>query len=297
MQKTIEKHLLPLAMAIGILFHKYIAILSPVTPFLLAIMLFFTYCRISLKEIKINKLHIWLLAAQYLGGVAVYFALKNINETLAQAAMICILAPTATSAPVVVGILGGNIASTTTFTLISNLLLAFLAPILLSLIGNTGTEATFITSFLYIFKKVVPILILPFIIAVLLQNLSPRLHYKIRSMHIVSFYIWAIALTIVLGNITNFVMTKEGTGHTTEILIGAVSLIICLIQFGAGRAIGSRYGQTITGGQGMGQKNTILAIWLAQTYLNPIASLGPGLYVAWQNIVNSYQIWIKRQSK
>lgn len=297
MQKLIEKYLLPLAMVIGILFHKYIAILSPITPILLAIMLFFTYSRISLKDIKFNKLHIWLLLVQYIGGALAYFALRAINETLAQAAMICILAPTATSAPVVVGILGGNIASATAFTLISNLLLAFIAPLFLSLIGKPTVEVSFITSALFIFKKVVPILVLPFIIALIVQGISPRLHNKVRSMPLVSFYIWAVALTIVLGNITNFIMIKEDSGHTIEILIGVTSLIICLLQFGAGRAIGRKFGQTITGGQGMGQKNTILAIWLTQTYLNPIASLGPGLYVAWQNIVNSYQIWIKQRRK
>jgi bile acid:Na+ symporter, BASS family len=31
-------------------------------------------------------------------------------------------------------------------------------------------------------------------------------------------------------------------------------------------------------------------------YLNPIASIGPGAYVLWQNIINSYQVWLKRKS-
>ena len=29
-------------------------------------------------------------------------------------------------------------------------------------------------------------------------------------------------------------------------------------------------------------------------YLNPVASVGPASYVLWQNIVNSYQLWIKK---
>lgn len=116
-------------------------------------------------------------------------------------------------------------------------------------------------------------------------------------MQIVSFYVWAVALTIVLGNVTSLVINKSSNNYSIEIAIGLASLIICVLQFISGRAIGKRFGQTIAGGQGMGQKNTILAIWLTQTYLNPIASLGPGLYVAWQNIVNSYQIWKKKQSE
>ena len=31
-------------------------------------------------------------------------------------------------------------------------------------------------------------------------------------------------------------------------------------------------------GQALGQKNTVLAIWMAVTYLNPLSSVGPGSY-------------------
>lgn len=295
MQKIIEKYLLPISMVIGILFHKYIALVSSATPYLLVVMLYFTYSRLSLKEIRFNKLHYWLIAIQYLGSLAIYLLIRAFDETLAQAAMICVLAPTATSAPVVVGLLGGDVASTTAFTLLSNLLLAVLGPLYLTFIGSSIPEASFITSFIFILKKVLPILVLPFLGALAVQRISPKLHNKVKSLQIVSFYVWAVALTIVLSNVTNLVMNQDKDSYNIEIIIGVTSLILCLLQFIVGRAIGKKFGQTISGGQGMGQKNTILAIWLTQTYLNPIASLGPGLYVAWQNIVNSYQIWKKRK--
>lgn len=281
-------------MIIGIAFHNQLAVLSPVTPYLLSLMLFITYCRISWSDIHLTRLHYILLAIQYVGSASVYLALRQLNETLAQAAMICVLAPTATSAPVVAGILGGNIASVAAFSLFSNLSVAFIAPLYLSLIGQTGSEVPFITSFWYIFRKVVPIIVFPFFIALLLRKVSPKAHQKIRSAQIVSFYLWATALTIVIGNVVNFVIAQGGGKYTLEIIIGIISLIICLLQFVTGRKIGSKYDRTIAGGQGLGQKNTVLAIWLTQTYLNPVASLGPGLYVLWQNLVNSYQIWKKK---
>lgn len=281
-------------MIIGIAFHNQLAVLSPVTPYLLSLMLFITYCRISWSDIHLTRLHYILLAIQYVGSASVYLALRQLNDTLAQAAMICVLAPTATSAPVVAGILGGNIASVAAFSLFSNLSVAFIAPLYLSLIGQTGSEVPFITSFWYIFRKVVPIIVFPFFIALLLRKVSPKAHQKIRSAQIVSFYLWATALTIVIGNVVNFVIAQGGGKYTLEIIIGIISLIICLLQFVTGRKIGSKYDRTIAGGQGLGQKNTVLAIWLTQTYLNPVASLGPGLYVLWQNLVNSYQIWKKK---
>jgi BASS family bile acid:Na+ symporter len=57
--------------------------------------------------------------------------------------MICILAPTATSAPVVANILGGNIASVAAFSMFSNISVAFVAPLYLSLIGHSGSEVRF----------------------------------------------------------------------------------------------------------------------------------------------------------
>ncbi|MEO4837844.1 transporter, partial [Bacteroides uniformis] len=43
--------------------------------------------------------------------------------------------------------------------------------------------------------------------------------------------------------------------------------------------------------------NTVLAIWMAYTYLNPLSSVGPGSYVLWQNLFNSYQLWKKRRDE
>lgn len=297
MQRYIEKYLLPIAMMIGISFHSYLSILAPFTPYLLAVMLFFTYARISWRDIRMTQFHYILLSIQYIGSALVYAMVRPFNEIVAQAVMICILAPTATSAPVVSGMLGGSVSATAAYSIMSNLSVAFIAPIYLSVIGHTEQSVPFFTAFRYIFLKVMPTLILPFLLALGVERISPAVHKKIRSAQIVSFYVWAIALTIVIGNVTNFVITEFDGNFQLEILIAVLAAIICLLQFFLGRKIGNRYHMTIAGGQGMGQKNTILAIWLTQTYLNPIASLGPGMYVIWQNVVNSWQIWRKKRSE
>ena len=69
--------------------------------------------------------------------------------------------------------------------------------------------------------------------------------------------------------------------------------MVCCAQFVAGRKIGRRCGDKIAGAQGLGQKNTVLAIWMSLTYLNPISSVGPAAYVAWQNTINSAQLYVK----
>ena len=141
MKKYLEKYLLPIAMVIGISFHKQLALLSPAIPWLLAVMLFITYSRVSWSDIKITKFQYILLSIQYIGSALLYLALRPINEVLAQAAMICVLTATATSAPVVAGILGGSIAATAAYSIISNLSVAFVDPLFLSAIGGGGDPA------------------------------------------------------------------------------------------------------------------------------------------------------------
>ena len=288
--------MLPIAIVIGISFYKQLAILAPAIPYLLAVMLFITYSRIILRDIRLKKFHYILLGIQYGGSILVYLLFFKFNTTLAQAAMICILAPTAASAPVITGILGGNISSIAAYSFISNLSIAILSPLFLALIGDASVGAiTFGSSVIIIFKKVFPVLLLPFILAITISKVSPKLHNTIRKAQILSFYLWAIALTIVTSRVTMFISIQGNASYKLKLAMAGVALIICVLQFWFGRRIGKKYDSTIAGGQGLGQKNTILAIWLTQTYLNPVASIGPGSYVLWQNIVNSYQLWHKER--
>ena len=73
-------------------------------------------------------------------------------------------------------------------------------------------------------------------------------------------------------------------------------MIVC-IQFIIGKRIGSAYRDTIAAGQGLAQKNTVLSIWMAMTFLNPQAAIGPGACLLWQNVFNSWQIWDYQRKK
>ena len=73
--------------------------------------------------------------------------------------------------------------------------------------------------------------------------------------------------------------------------LGIASILVCTLNFGLGKWVGHQYGDTIAGGQLMGQKNTAFGIWMATTYLNPLASVFLAFYSVWQNLFNSWQIW------
>lgn len=279
----------------GIVLHKYMGELAFLTPYLIAIMLLITYCNISFKDIHFSRLHLWLISIQILGSITIFLLLRPINPILAQGAMICVLAPTATSAPVITGMLGGSVASLTAYSLLCNMVIVIVAPIIFAFTGEIES-ASFTHSFWIVFQKVFILLFLPFFGALLLQKLLPRVHNEIQKAKSLPFYLWSIALVIIAGKTVQFIIDQENPNYIIELSIAFIALIVCITQFLVGRRLGRIYRDTVAGGQGLGQKNTILAIWMAQTYLNPIASIGPGAYVLWQNVVNSYQVWRKRKS-
>lgn len=295
MIKFIKDWTLPLAMLLGGIAYPIFSQLGILTPWLIMAMLFLTFSKLSLSELKPEKLHIYLLIIQVFGSLAAYFLLKSVHPVIAQGAMICILAPTATAAPVITGKLGGSIASLTTFTLLSNVAVAFVAPLCFPLIEQ-GDHPNFISGFTLILTKVFPLLLGPFVVAQLVRGFLPKVHQQVSKIYGAGFYIWAFSLTIVTGQMVEKFIKQS---HNSQIALytALIALASCIAQFFIGKIIGERYNNRITGGQALGQKNTILAIWMAHTYLNPLSAIGPGAYVLWQNLFNSWQLWRKSKGK
>ena len=176
------------------------------------------------------------------------------------------------------------------------MVVALISPVVFSFVGSQ-VSLPLLDSLLRIGRQMIPLLILPFVAALALQRFWPRAHRALRQRQSISFYLWAVSLTIVMGNTTSFLIRQDSSRYGDELLLAGASLVACVCQFVIGRRIGRKYDLKISGAQGLGQKNTVLAIWMAQTYLLPIASVGPAAYVVWQNVINSWQLWKKRRSE
>ncbi len=287
--------MMPVAMITGTLLYNQVSVLAFIIPYLIFIMLLLTFVKISIYDIHFKKLHLWLLLVQAAGSVLVFLVLKPFNVTLAQGVMICVLAPTGTAAVVITSMLRGNLASLTAYSLASNVLVAVMAPVFFSFIG-INHELPFFTSFFDIGKRVFVLLVVPLILAFLLNKYFPKLTQELKKHSGVSFYLWSLALVIVSGRTVFYIVHQPEKNNLINLMIALGALVVCLAQYFIGRRLGRVYNDTVAGGQGLGQKNTVLAIWLAQMYLNPVSSIGPGAYVLWQNIFNSWQVWRDRKN-
>lgn len=291
LRQKIKPWMLPIAMLVGVVFHEYIHYIAFLSKYLIFVMLLITYCRVKMSDFHTGPYIWWLLAVQIGVAVAVYLVLEPFSPELAQGAFICIFCPTATAAPVITGMLGGSVSRVATYSLFSHVSVALLAPMLLSFM-SPETHISFGESVLVIARSVLPLILGPLALAFLFQRYVPRVHAGIAGHQGLSFYIWAVALIIVVGNSVSFLMKQPADKLPEILMLASVSLLVCLGLFGVGRRIGARFGDRISAAQSLGQKNTVLAIWLALTYLNPIVSAAPAAYVAWHNTINSWQIYL-----
>lgn len=290
LQRNVRTIAMPAAMVVGALLCRPVAAAEElsggmITPTLIFLMLFFTFCRVKPSQMKLSMLHFWLLLIQVVATVGVYFALLPFNSIVAQGAMICILAPVAMAAVVIAGMLGANVATMATYSLLCNMVIALVAPVILSFSGSGAC------TFTQMLARIAPLLIMPFAVAQFCRFLLPKVAKWIADHSQISFYMWLVSLVVIIGRTTSFIIDLHDVSLSTELWLAFVALVICLAQFKVGRAIGRHYGDAPAGGQSLGQKNTVLAVWMAQSFLDPISSIAPTAYIVWQNFVNSYQIY------
>lgn len=283
---------MPVAMVIGVLLCRPLAMVEEITnhtltPILIAAMLFITFCRVDVRQMRLQWAHLWMLLIQFVGAALVYYATTPLfGATVGQGAMICVMAPIAMAAVVIGGMLGGNVTSMVTYSLVCNLVTALVAPYMLHAFGNGSC------TFMEIIARVAPTLVAPFVVAQLCRWLMPKLAAWFASHSMLSFYLWLASLILVMGRTTLFILNAKAN-IAVEIELAAIALVLCLVQFRAGRLLGRYTGDVVGTTQSVGQKNTIFAIWLSLNFLDPIASIAPTAYIVWQNITNSCQMWRK----
>lgn len=263
-------------------------------PMFMFLVLFVTFCKVDFRRLRPVAWHWWLGAFQVLGVAVVMaavlaFSLKCNRLILAEALLTCIISPCASAAPVVTQKLGGNLEEMTTYTFLSNFITALMIPVCFPLLDG-GREMHFLAAFALILYKVFTVLVVPMLLAYVVKHHAKRLCQRIVNVKDLSYYLWGCSLLIVSGTTMKNIFHADTTLRFL-LLIAAGSLLLCIFQFACGRTIGRRFGETVNAGQGLGQKNTAFAIWIACTYLSPLSAVGPGCYILWQNIINSIEIW------
>ena len=138
----------------------------------------------------------------------------------------------------------------------------------------------------------------------------------------IPFYLWVCSIIVLTAVVTQTTISNIHSQISNILILLVASFFACALQFGIGKLIGYKLPaaskgtdyqdvlinpaaapktmagvSSITAGQAFGQKNTSLGVWMAQTYLDPMASLGAAAYIIWQNLFNSAQLFIVAHKK
>lgn len=267
-------------------------------PVVLFALLYVTFCKIEIKEMKPQAWHfiLQLIRTSLAGLMVIAILLFGGNadvKIVLEAAFICFICPTAAAVAVVTEKLGGSIGSLTTYTVIANIFTIVIIPLLFPMVEK-GADVSFLYMSMMVFRNVTTVLVVPLVLALLSRKFLPPFVDKVKSVKDLGFYMWCFNLTILMGETLRNILHATVSGWTLALLL-FVPLVVCLIQFTIGKAVGHHYGASISAGQALGQKNTIVGIWLTLTFLNPLAAVAPGAYVVWQNLVNGWQLWYKEK--
>lgn len=266
-------------------------------PCVLFALLYVTFCKIEVKEMRPRLWHflLQLIRTSLAGFFVLLVTLVDEAEAklVLEGVFICVICPTAAAAPVITEKLGGSIGTLTTYTIIANMFTMMIIPLFFPMVEK-GADITFLSAALMVLRNVTVVLVVPLVLALVSRRVFPHMVGRIKRRKNLGFYLWCFNLSIVTGETVRNIVHAEVSGWVLALLL-ILPLFVTVAQFAIGKAVGRPFGESISAGQALGQKNTVVGIWLTLTFLNPLAAVAPGAYVLWQNLVNAWQLWYKEK--
>ena len=254
--------------------------------YLLMVMLFFAFLDIEFKPQSFRISVLWVLLANVAVAFISYAVLFQFDITLALAAFMTAIAPTAIAAPVIISFIQREVEYVVASVILTNIASALIVPIALPSLLGTGIQL----SVWEVLQPVLVVMFVPLILSRLVSLLPQRARDFIRKGKSFSFPIWLVNLFIISANASKFLCNGNTDSVSTLAIIALVSLVICIVNFGVGALLGGR-SHWQEASQSLGQKNLSFVIWIALTFINPLVAMGPMFYVLYHHLYNSWSIY------
>lgn len=261
--------------------------------YLLMIMLFLVFLRVKVKSLKPVKTHWRILAANILLGIGFYFLLlPSGSDILAHAAFFTAIAPTASATPVIVGFLGGNTEFTVTAFLTTNVG----TPLALTGLIPVVTGDLSFDFLLRVAGSLLFVIGIPPAAAALMRIFLPKAAKLAEKSAGLSFALWLVMLFTTAATASQSIRSTPDLSPLIVLEIAGISAVICAVNFVLGYLISEKQFRH-EASQSLGQKNTMLLLYLALTFAGPLPALGPTFYVLWHNLWNAAQLYLHDRRK
>ncbi len=262
---------------------------SPALRWLIMGMLGLTFLGLRIDAASFRRSHLKLLLVPPLLGLALGFALRPLGPEVALSLALVVLTPTATAAPVILGLLGRRADYGAISVVGSNLFAAIYLPAVLAVITpiGLGTAERTASPWPLVVGTMITIFS-PLLVALLVRRVAPAAA-RWSGRNTFSFALWLGVLFLVSAQTSHFLRESMQPPWLRVFVIIGLALVLCLLQFRLGRRLGEPDAD-VEAGQCLGQKNTLLTLWIAMTWYSPLIALGPASYVLWHNLYNSWQL-------
>jgi BASS family bile acid:Na+ symporter len=282
--------LIILGLVVGLFFPAAQEFSFLIRPFLM-ILLFFSFLGVKIGRSIFYRQQWYAAALLPLLALLAYWAGSIHGTELGLLLFAIALAPTAIISPVIAGIMRRDAGYLVGAILITHGAMALVLPFLIpAVLGEQPPIGELVDLFLSILVTIA----VPLIFAQLIRRFSKPLFQGLTRVSPWFFALFVINVFIASAKLSHYLRYGSTTDWSVVWLAtGAVGLL-CVINFVVGGFL-LPPGQRVEGSLALGRKNTMLAIWIALAFLGPLATLGPMLYILWQNAVMAAQVsWLEK---
>lgn len=254
--------------------------------YFLMILLFFAFLDIRIDKKVIQKTHFIILGATVGISIAVYYLIKPFSEEIAQTAFVTAISPTAIAAPVIISLRKRKVEFVAFSLVLNNIVIALIIPFLLTWIIHTSNNI----SLSQVLWPVLITLSIPLAVGQAVRFLLPKFWKFLVGWKDSAFYILIANIYVATSDASTYIRSESTSDIMIVIVIGAISAGLCLFLFSFGYFLGGKE-HSVEASQSLGQKNNSFTLWIALTFISPLAALGPVFYILFQNSYISWELY------
>ena len=256
-----------------------------VVRYILMWLLFQAFLRIRIDRHVFRRFHLFVVGLNVVLPLLLYMSVGKLFPEVGLALFAFTLAPTAAAAPIFAQFLRFNIATVAVSTLCTSLTMALATPWLVRWVSPAAGEIPVLD----ILWPVFTLIAVPLVAARLLNCISTPLTNRLATLGRFSIFLFAVNIWIAGGRAARYLFEGTATDWRAVAYIALGTGLVSIAQFRLGRHLGPPHlrGESSLS---LGRKNNMFGLWVALTYLHPLAALGPIANIIWQNAYNSWEL-------
>lgn len=251
------------------------------------LMLFFAFLNIEFSMKVMHPKHILIVLANLLLPIGIFFAVRPLGNELALACFTIAIAPTAAGAPVMATFLKTRVEFVTASVILTTPVIAIVLPFLLPLFIEVDQPI----NTMEVLVPTAQLVFIPLIFSQAIRRYVRPLMPYFQQFQMLPFYLFVFNIYLAASKASHFIRFEAQVSWTYLLSIALGASLSGLILFKVGEWFIGKQQFSVESGLALGRKNTMFALWVALSFINPLVGLGPIFYILFQNTYNSIQLY------